>query len=726
MGSPRNGHTSELASKALAVCGPLGAYSLIGQGDQATGLRIDRLSLLPGVSEAFNAGSGIIQQARLRLRGAGEITAPYAQHWLIHVCIRKRAEMLASMRLRLWADRSDNATKIEVHPLIDLLARPNPLMSERQIVKATEMYRLLDGDAFWVKLDVDHQPMVSETALPAILMPVRGAEMVGEIDYKTGLVRVWRYTGNASREYLPHQVVHLREFNPANPLRGLSLAGVALRQADQDYQMDRLTDAMVQSGGQPSATFKSIHEITAAQARDASDAIRERTNQASPLVLPHGFEPVNASHSAVEMQFMEGRVWNRDAIMAVMGMTKPSLGITDDVNRANAKEARAVVMEETIIPAALDLEDQIQEQLVRPLADGNRFAIGFDPSGVAALEEDRDAKVLRAKVWFDMGVTAKAAARIEGLDDVEIGDDDLKPEPPPMPAFGLPPGAKPPAERQSLSMSERRGAAWIEHVTVMAAQEQSLRTDAQAIQSGYVRATIARLAELASGNLSLALKDVDTLAVADALAALLPNPLSEEFAGAMRRTLEQNLAAVFDVQARTMARRLGQVVAKFTRSEATAAAFLSTKQVQVAEGTMSTLAQFVRQHIADTLTTQGYTTQSIAQGIRETLADLEAAGELVVNQSIPARAQTIAITETNQVANFARVGELAANGIERMEWVSARDGNVRPSHTSVDGQERDTGQPFSNGLRWPGDENAPAAEVVNCRCTILAAIEEVT
>lgn len=55
-------------------------------------------------------------------------------------------------------------------------------------------------------------------------------------------------------------------------------------------------------------------------------------------------------------------------------------------------------------------------------------------------------------------------------------------------------------------------------------------------------------------------------------------------------------------------------------------------------------------------------------------------------------------------------------------WVTARDTRVRDSHNGMNRQQRAFGETFTsdNGipLRYPGDENAPASETVQCRCVL--------
>lgn len=85
------------------------------------------------------------------------------------------------------------------------------------------------------------------------------------------------------------------------------------------------------------------------------------------------------------------------------------------------------------------------------------------------------------------------------------------------------------------------------------------------------------------------------------------------------------------------------------------------------------------------------------------------------------RATTIARTETVGALNEgAMVKARAAGAFRSKQWVSQRDGRVRPSHASAEAQGWiPIDQPYSNGLDYPHEPGAPADEVINCRCSQL-------
>ena len=61
----------------------------------------------------------------------------------------------------------------------------------------------------------------------------------------------------------------------------------------------------------------------------------------------------------------------------------------------------------------------------------------------------------------------------------------------------------------------------------------------------------------------------------------------------------------------------------------------------------------------------------------------------------------------------------------RPKSTDALDIRTRHSHRQLDGERREVGEKFSNGCRYPGDPQTPHAEVCNCRCTLVAAVDGV-
>lgn len=61
----------------------------------------------------------------------------------------------------------------------------------------------------------------------------------------------------------------------------------------------------------------------------------------------------------------------------------------------------------------------------------------------------------------------------------------------------------------------------------------------------------------------------------------------------------------------------------------------------------------------------------------------------------------------------------------KKEWLATLDDKTRASHRLLDGEKVEVGKAFSNGLMYPGDPYGPSEEVYNCRCTMIAAVDDV-
>ncbi len=95
------------------------------------------------------------------------------------------------------------------------------------------------------------------------------------------------------------------------------------------------------------------------------------------------------------------------------------------------------------------------------------------------------------------------------------------------------------------------------------------------------------------------------------------------------------------------------------------------------------------------------------------------------------RATTIARTESLRAANagYRTAIEAAAasgalgNVVVIKRWMATKDSRTRDSHRDLDGREVEgVDTPFTTttgaSIRWPHDEEAPAHETINCRCTL--------
>lgn len=98
--------------------------------------------------------------------------------------------------------------------------------------------------------------------------------------------------------------------------------------------------------------------------------------------------------------------------------------------------------------------------------------------------------------------------------------------------------------------------------------------------------------------------------------------------------------------------------------------------------------------------------------------------QLIYRSEVIARTEALRSTHEGAEELFQQAidsGAIAQEDIVRT-WHTARDTRVRDTHITMEGQERPFGEPFVSGtgnlLMRPGDQSAPASEVVQCRCAL--------
>lgn len=160
-------------------------------------------------------------------------------------------------------------------------------------------------------------------------------------------------------------------------------------------------------------------------------------------------------------------------------------------------------------------------------------------------------------------------------------------------------------------------------------------------------------------------------------------------------------------------------------------AALNEQMVQVTEGVTSNLAKEIRKSLVESMATASPVHGELQDVVRELLVEMKA-GVTNAFPNIEARAETIARTESAKAANSARYEQFKASEVvQQHQWIDAGDSGTRVSHLRVGtmgpgsgGEIVDVGKSFSNGLRFPLDPTGPAAEVINCRCTVRPVISD--
>jgi len=275
-------------------------------------------------------------------------------------CINARAENVAKARIYLYQKTGKGINELTDHSFIRLINRPN---GKRQNFQSL-LFRIgvsldLYGDAY---LYVARNPVTRE---PVGLYHLPSKKVTPVLDNNLMMIQKYRYTAGASIiEYPAEDIIHFSIPDPDNNVKGKATVDGFNFTLDVDYFQNLfqksfyLNDASL---GLLLETEKKLgDEAFKRLKKEIKDAYEGAGNAGKTLLLEDGLKGKPFTATPKDAQIVESRKTVRDEILAIMRTPKPILGISDDVNLANAREALRTFTDYVIKPfAKLHIESQI-------------------------------------------------------------------------------------------------------------------------------------------------------------------------------------------------------------------------------------------------------------------------------------------------------------------------------------------------------------------------------
>lgn len=96
-----------------------------------------------------------------------------------------------------------------------------------------------------------------------------------------------------------------------------------------------------------------------------------------------------------------------------------------------------------------------------------------------------------------------------------------------------------------------------------------------------------------------------------------------------------------------------------------------------------------------------------------------------MNMKMAIRAARTSVTAAQNAGRIDGYSAAEKMGIKlKKQWMATLDSRTRHSHAMLDGVAIENDKTFDNGCRYPGDPNGSPEEVYNCRCTLIAVLDD--
>ncbi|HWK97677.1 MAG TPA: phage portal protein [Pseudolabrys sp.] len=343
----------------------------------------------------------------------------YTRNAIVHRSVRLTAEAVGSLSFVLY----DGAHELTEHPLLDVLARPNPRQDGASFLEAIAAHLMLSGNAYVEAVSVEGAPRELYALRPDRVKVVPGPD---------GWPAAFDYTvaGNTVRfvqDGAVPPILHLTLFNPLDDYYGLSPLDAAATAVDTHNSATAWNKALLDNAARPSGALL----YSGAEGAVLNDAQFERlkeqldrdyqgaVNAGRPMLLEGGLDWKAMSLSPKDMDFMEAKNAAAREIALAFGVPPMLLAIPGDNTYSNYTEANRVFWRGSVLPLASRIGAALAQWL-SPGFGARALTLGVDTDRIEALNADRAALWERVTKAPFLTVNEKRAAT--GYGALEGGD----------------------------------------------------------------------------------------------------------------------------------------------------------------------------------------------------------------------------------------------------------------------------------------------------------------
>lgn len=299
-------------------------------------------------------------------------------------CVRMIAEAVSSIPLLLY----HGADELTTHPLLDLLKRPNPAQTGRDLFENIISFLLVAGNSYIEISSLDGTPRELVTLRPDRIKVIAG---------HNGWPDAYEYSVYGSSVKLPAEsVLHLKMFNPIDDYYGQSPLEAASKSIDTHNSASAWNKAMLDNAARPSGALvfaASEGHLTNDQFERIKQELQQTyqgaSNAGRPMILEGGLDWKEMGYSPKDMEFTETKNASAREIALAFGVPPMLLGIPGDNTFANYAEANRTFWRQAVVPLLGRVTDALSSTIGPKFADNLRLT--FDLDQVDALAPDRDA-----------------------------------------------------------------------------------------------------------------------------------------------------------------------------------------------------------------------------------------------------------------------------------------------------------------------------------------------
>lgn len=658
--------------------------------------------------------------------GSAKLNRPYGQSVWVMRAIKYVSGPIESVPLVFTEDARGGDKVIDDPKLTAFWERPcrtrSGLMSREQFIAAAVGWLKLTGEVFLI---LDETWLVRGATKSPLIM-ARPDDMRPILDGDRILVGWFWTDGSGQRHALPSELVRWQKlWNPYDEIRGLSEWEAAEVASKADYAQGVFARNLAENNGDRGPYVIGKNGVATPEQQKQITAMLKQKQELSrrgifrAIFLTGDIEVKEPTLQSVDASYVAQRLENKHEIFLAFGVPPSFADVTASYSIGSASD-RAKLIEETCMPTGALIGGLIEEITSLFLGDGRTIFVEFDFNSHSVMQQVRAERFKSATDGVDRGIPWKIAGEYFRLKLPRFPGDDVGRVPFNLTEIGAPdPAAAAPPQksvkgvadeleglfaRKSLkpvAKGQANPGAWERIHRSRKPWEKRFKTKVSALLMQARTETLRKIDATKADEAPLKGKSLDALSLIFDLTPWLGDwikGLSDVSGNALQ-------AAGLEL----WKDELGRDDA-LTMPAAEVVVALANRQNRLS-GAGTQIWDQVR----------GELQVGIEKG--ETMDQLSDRIRAAFNGIDKSRADMIATTETTVAYETGRDMVFRAAGIQWTQWLVSGLGNSRHSHLAADGQIREAGTPFNVGgfeLKFPGDPDAPAKEVINCNCVRIA------
>ncbi|MTH95859.1 phage portal protein [Roseibium sp. RKSG952] len=347
----------------------------------------------------------------------------FAKNPVVYRAVRMISEAAASVPLTLF----DGDAELEVHPLTDLLARPNPDETRADFLERTYGALLTSGNAYLEQVGLDGTPRELHVLRPDRIRVVPGPDGWPEaFDYTAG-GRTIRLSGLADEGAAP--VRHLKLYHPLNDHYGFAPIEAAQMSLDIHNAAASWNKALLDNAARPSGALIYGAGDTVNLSADQFDRLKGELeagyqgarNAGRPLLLEGGLDWKPMGLTPKDMDFIEAKNQAAREIALAFGVPPMLLAIPGDNTYSNYQEANRAFWRNAVLPLVRRVTASLTAWLGPAYDTGLRLEPDLD--AIEALAPEREALWRRVGAATYLDEDEKRAAVGYGARAGRVSDD---------------------------------------------------------------------------------------------------------------------------------------------------------------------------------------------------------------------------------------------------------------------------------------------------------------